>query len=175
MKLIKVILGISIVMLILGFTNPEVDITSNSITSLFKIERSKDNNRIFYDVNIDNVGDLDSKAPISVYWRKNTEGGTIKPLTWIQQKFAYGLKFININDEYATFKFVSYNKIFFTLKKKKNNQFEVYTKYNGKLLKMDRIFIQLDGGTFWFPNITSVEIYAKDVATGEDIIEIITP
>ena len=175
MKSIKVILGISIVMLILGFTNPKIDITSNSITSLFKIERSKDSNQIFYDVNLDNAGVLDSKAPISVYWKRNTEGGTIKPLTWIQQKFAYGLRFLNVNDEYATFQFVSYDKLSFTLKKKKGNQYEVYTKYNSKLLKMDRIYIQLDGGTFWFPNITAVEIYAKDVATGEDVIEIINP
>lgn len=175
MKQLKITLGIFVCVLLLGFTDVEVNVATNSFTSLFKIERSKDANQIFYDVNIDNSGALNSKNPISVYWRRNTEGGTIKPLTWIQKKFAYGLKFINVNDEYATFKFVSYDKMSFTLKKKKDNQFEVYTKYHGNLLKMERIFIQLDGGTFWFPNITSVEIYAKNVKTGENVIEIITP
>ncbi len=110
-----------------------------------------------------------------MYWRRNTEGGIIKPLTWIQQKYAYGLKFLNINEEFATFRFVSYSKLYFTLRKTKDNNFEVYTKYNDQVLKMNRIFIQLDGGTFWFPNITSVEIYAKNVSTGKDVIEIITP
>ena len=65
--------------------------------------------------------------------------------------------------------------MFFTLRKKKDNQFEVYTKYNGNLLKMDRIFIQLDGGSFWVPNITAVKVYAKNVKTGEDVIEVIKP
>ena len=40
---------------------------------------------------------------------------------------------------------------------------------------MDRIFINIDGGTFWFPNITTVEIHAQNVKTGKNVIEIITP
>ncbi len=175
MRKFKFILGGLVCTILLAFTDPEIDVITNPVHSLFKIERSKDNNQIFYDVNVDNAGILNDEKPISVYWRRNTEGGTIKPLTWIQQKFAYGLKFINVNDEYATFKFVSYDKMFFTLKKKKDDQFEVYTKYNGKLLKMNRIFIQLDGGTFWVPNITAVEIYAQDMKTGKNVIEIIKP
>ena len=151
MRSIKFALGISTCLVLLAFTNPEIDVVSNSISSLFKIERSKDNNQILYDVNVDNSGILDSKNPISVYLIRNTEGGKIKPLTWIQQKFAYGLKFLNVNDEYATFQFVSYDKLSFILKKEKDNHFEVYTKHNGNLLKMDRIFIKLMEVHFGFP------------------------
>ena len=159
----------------MSFNSIEPDISTSSISSLFKIERSKDNNQIFYDVNISESGELDGENPIHVYWRRNTEGGIIKPLTWIQQKYAYGLKFLNVNEDYVTFRFVSYKKLIFTLKKTSDKHYEVYTKFNDKLLKMDRIFINIDGGTFWFPNITTVEIHAQNVKTGKNVIEIITP
>jgi hypothetical protein len=175
MKSIKLVIGSFILLLTFGFTTTKVEITPSSLSTLFKIERSKDNNQIMYDVNINELGLLDHSNPIHVYWVRNTEGGTIRPLTWIQKKFAYGLKFLDIKDEYATFQFVSYDKMSFVLKKKKDNGFEVFTKHKGNLLKMNRIFIKLNGGTFWFPNITAVEIYAKNAKTGEDIIEIINP
>lgn len=148
---------------------------SNTLTSLFKIERSNDNNQIFYEVNLNEDGEFNIQDPINIYWIRNTEGGKIKPLSWIQKKYAYGLKFLKINNEYATFRFVSTKQMYFTLKKTKNNHFEVYSKYKNQLLNIKRIFIQIDGGSFWFPNITAVEVYAKNVKTGEDVIEIITP
>ena len=165
-----------ILLSLLAFTNNDRSIVPNySFASLFKIERSKDANQILYDVNIRETGQFDTNNPINVYWVKNTKGGKIEPLTWIQKKYAYGLKYLSINDDYASFRFVSYKKMIFTLRKKADNSFEVYTKHQGNLLKMDRIFIQIDGGTFWFPNITAIEIYAKNVKTGEQVIEIIRP
>lgn len=118
---------------------------------------------------------FDSENPINIYWIRNTEGGKVKPLTWIQKKYAYGLKFLKISDDYATFRFVSSKQMYFTLKRNNNNHFEVYSKYKDQILNINRIFIQIDGGTFWFPNITAVEVYAKNIKTGEDVIEIITP
>ena len=175
MRTVKFASKLLICLLFLAFTNPDKDSTYYTINSLFKIERSKDNNQILYDVNLDKSGHINRKNPINIYWIRNTEGGKIKPLTWIQQKFAYGLHFINVNKEYANFKFVSYNKMMFTLKRIKNNQFEVYTKHNNKLLKINRIFIQINGGSFWVPNITAVEIYARNMKTGKNVIETITP
>ncbi len=172
-KLIPLLILLSVVLF--GFNTIESDASINPFSALFKIERSKDNNQIFYDVNITNTGELDNKNPIKIYWRRNTEGGIIKPLTWIQQKYAYGLDFLKVDQEQATFRFVSYKKMFFTLQKTANNQFEVYTMNNDQILRMKRIYIQIDGGTFWFPNITAVEIYAQNVKTGEDVIEIIRP
>ena len=173
-KQIKLIAAIFVCTFLFAFSKENIG-DSNTLTSLFKIERSKDNNQIFYDVNLNDMGGFDNENPINIYWIKNTDGGKIKPLTWIQKKYAYGLKFLKINDEYATFRFVSTKEMYFTLKKTNDNHYEVYTKYRGNLLNVNRIFIQIDGGTFWFPNIKSVEIYAKNVKTGEDVIEIYTP
>ncbi|MDG1476445.1 MAG: DUF4833 domain-containing protein [Vicingaceae bacterium] len=174
MEKLKLTILASVCLLLFAFSKSEHG-DSNTLTSLFKIERSKDNNQIFYDVNIDGSGNFDAENPINIYWIRNTEGGKIKPLTWIQKKYAYGLKFLKIDKDFATFRFVSSKKMYFTLKKNNNNHFEVYSKYKDQLLNINRIFIQIDGGTFWFPNITAVEVYAKNVKTGEDVIEIITP
>ena len=174
MKYLKYITLIFLCVFLFSFSKSEYG-DSNTLTSLFKIERSKDNNQIFYDVNINSIGNFDTENPINIYWIRNTEGGKIKPLTWIQKKYAYGLKFLNIHDDYATFRFVSSKQMYFTLKKDNQNHFEVYSKYKDQILNINRIFINIDGGTFWFPNITSVEVYAKNVITGKDVIEIITP
>ena len=172
---LKTFIILSVSAILLAFTTPEADVSVNSLFSLFKIERSKDANQIFYDVNVDQSGTLDKKNPINIYWRRYTEGGTIKPLTWIQKKYAYGLKYLNVKDEQATFQFVSYNKMLFTLRKTADNQFEVYTQSKGDLLKMNRIFINIDGGSFWFPKISTIEIYAQNIKTGEEVIEVIRP
>jgi hypothetical protein len=161
--------------LLFGFNAVISNESTPTGTTLFKIETSKDNNQLFYDANINSNGDLDTLNPINIYWKKNTESGIIKPLTWIQKKYAYGLTYYKITNEYATFRFVSYKKLFFTLKKTKNNQFEVYTKLKDKILKIDRLFIQIDGGSFLFPNITIVKIYAKDIRTGKNLVEVVTP
>jgi len=174
LKQFKIILGVLICLILFAFSKADIG-DSNTLTSLFKIERSKDNNQIFYDVNLNSSGEFDSENPINIYWIRNTEGGKIKPLTWIQRKYAYGLKFLKINDEYATFRFVSSKQMYFTLKKDAKNHFEVYTKYNDQILNVNRLFIQIEGGTFWFPNIKAVEVYATNVKTGEEVIEIITP
>lgn len=173
-KYLKLITAVLICLLLFAFSKAEYG-DSNTLTALFKIERSKDRNQIFYDVNINKAGNFDTENPINIYWIKNTEGGKIKPLTWIQKKYAYGLKFLKIDADYATFRFVSTKQMYFILTKTKDNHFKVYSKYKGQLLNIERIFIQMDGGSFWFPNIKTVEVYAENVKTGEAVIEILTP
>lgn len=68
--------------------------TSRNHNQSFRIERSKDANQIFYDINITSENKLNQENPIKIYWVKHTNKGKIEPLTWIQQKYAYGLKYL---------------------------------------------------------------------------------
>jgi hypothetical protein len=142
---------------------------------LFKIERSKDANEIFYDINLEKTGTLSITEPIYPYWRRQTEGGAIKPLTWIQQHYAYGLEYIYSSENYAKFHFVSYKKRDFVLKKDSSGDFKVFTQLNNKEVEVNRIFIQIDGGTFWVPKISKVELHTNDPVTNKNIVEIIKP
>lgn len=149
--------------------------SESSKKPLFKIERSKDANQILYDVCTVANNKLDVENPIFPYWIRKTEGNKIKPLTWIQEHYAYGLEFTYSSEQMAHFHFVSYNKRNFTLKKDKQGDFKVYTKLNNKEVIVNRIFIQIDGGTFWVPKISKVELHTIEPNSGKELLEIIHP
>ena len=168
----------SIITLIIGsfllsFT-PIDKINAKSDASLFKIERSKDENQIIYDLNKNNKNELRKENPISIYWIRKTEGGKVKPLTWIQQTYAYGLKYTKVSEDEAIFHFVSYNKRKFILKKD-DDEFKVFTTFNDKNYVVNRIFIQIDGGSFWFPKISQVKVETTDPNSNKNLTSIIHP
>lgn len=166
----------SIALLIfIGYFSGSVTNSRHLKTKLFKIERSKDANQIFYDLHIDDDKTLNIDNPIDIYWVRKTEKNKVKPLTWIQQKFAYGLKYSFKNDSTAQFNFVSYDKKNFFLKKDVDNTFKVFTQINNHLVVVKKIYIHITGGTFWVPKIPKIELHAFDKKLNKNIIEIIKP
>lgn len=174
-KLNRITFIVSITFLLLVSSNIAIGQKDSLNYHLFKIDRSKDKNVVLYDINLTETGQLHSKKPINYYWIKNEKKGNIEGLTWIQKKYAYGIDYLAITDEFATFKFVSYDKLTFTLKKSKDKKYHVFTKFNDKLVKVKYVFVQIDGGTFWIPNVTEVKIYATEVKTGKEVIKTIYP
>ncbi|MBW6489942.1 MAG: DUF4833 domain-containing protein [Lentimicrobium sp.] len=164
-SLLLLIIGL----LFAGFTMPSSDVI------LFKIARSKDANEIFYMVNTLKNNKLDSNNPIAVQWIKRSSVIKTEPLTRIQQKFAYGLKFLSVDEQKAVFQFVSYNKRDFHLKKNNKGKYAVFTKLEKEEVEVDRIFIQIDGGSFWVPKISRVELHAISKADNKPLIEVIIP
>lgn len=173
-KFIKTI-GISAFLLVIGLISVAADSDKTNDNSLFKIGRSKDANEIYYEVKTTQDGSLDLKEPIKIYWIKYTNNNAVEPLTIVQQKFAYGLKFLEVTPEKAEFQFVSYAKRTLTLHKNNAGKYGVYTEVEGKPVELERVFIQIDGGTFWFPKITRVEVHAKKAEENELVVEVIRP
>lgn len=137
----------------------------NFVNPGFIIERSKDANQIIYSIQTDEAGYLKDN-PISIYWLKNTENGKISSLTWIQQKYAYGLHFLSKTKEKATFHFVSYDKQIFTIKKAGDNTFYVFTQMQKDEFVLNKIYIHLIGGSFWFPKIPKIELDGVNLKNG---------
>lgn len=160
--------------LLSSFTNANLN-PSIVNSHLFKIARSKDANEIFYDINVTQSGKLNIENPVQVYWIKYADKGQKESLTWIQDNYAYGLKFLKATENEAKFQFVSYDKRTFLVQKDQDGVFKVFTLSEKKLVAVNRIFIQIDGGTFWFPKISKVELHATDAATEEEKVEIIIP
>lgn len=167
--LFNIVITILILFIFTGFSNPTEGYT------LFKIGRTKDSNEIYYTINLDKKGNLDSENPITVYWLKKNNGNKVEPLTWIQKKYAYGLHIIEKSDESAKFQFVSYHKRTFELKKNKEGNFRVYTISEDRLVEVNKIYIHLDGGSFWFPVISKVDLLSKDPVTNKSVVEEIIP
>ena len=139
---------------------------------LFKIDRSRDADAIFYNLNINDSRILHRDNPIDVMWVRNSEHGQIEPLTWIQNRYAYGVKLLGSNNGDTKFCFVSYPEREFTLRPK-NNRYKVYTISNNREVEVNRIYIQFNGGTFWIPIITKIELHG--VSNGIATVEIIIP
>lgn len=143
---------------------------------LFWISRSKDANFIYYDLNLDNNGNLDQDQPVVPYWIKKAEDGRREDLTMIQENLAYGIIFDNILVNQAIFHFVSYPQRKLLLKKDSLGIYRVYIESQGEYhIALSNIHIQIDGGTFWVPNVTRVSIYGVSLATSSKYEEHIQP
>jgi len=158
-----------------GFTNPDEAENLVGDYNLFKIDRSRDPDIVVYDVRLDSQGMLDTSSPISVYWKKFSEDGIFEPLTGIQKKFAYGIKFKNITDHSADFEFVSSLDRIFELRKSGDDHYKVYTYSEGNKVEVMSLFIHFKDDSFWFPEISKIELVGLDTKKGSMVSESIIP
>lgn len=164
-----------LVVLISAFTFPVVLQKANQPTHLFYLGRSKDANQIFYDLNFMADGQLDTVQPIKAYWVKFAEDGRQEPLTTIQNSFAYGLDFEMKSNGDFEFNFVSYPSRKLLLKRDNNGVYKVYMNSTLDTVILEAIYVKIDGGTFWVPNVTSVSVYGKFLSNALAFEEHIIP
>jgi hypothetical protein len=159
-----------------GFFSPGIP-DSNRESDLFRILRSRDANEIIYKIKFDQTGRPDRSDPIEIHWLKRTDNNKVEPLTRIQNRYAYGIRVLDIADkkDEIYFKFVSYDKRTFVLKKNGENNYKVFTLSGEKEVEVSRIFIQIDGGSFWLPTISRVELHSKEPGSGKLAMETINP
>ncbi len=139
---------------------------------LFYLQRTSNKNTIVYDLNIVN-GVLNKDEPVHVYWIRYSDHGQRQELSYIQRTFAYGVKTTALanNDGYVLH-FVSYKKYpLYLVKSAADNKYRVYTTVNSKTVVLNRIFIKINGGSFWSPKVEYVEIKGTDPANGKEITD----
>jgi len=158
-----------------GFTNPDHSENLAGDYNLFKIDRSRGPDIVVYDVRLDSQGKLDTSSPISVYWKKFSEDGITEPLTGIQKKFGYGIKFQRIGEYSAEFKFVSSLDRIFESRKSGDDHYRVYTFSEGNKVEVKRLYIHFEDDSFWFPEISSIELVGLDTEKGSMVSESIIP
>ena len=134
---------------------------------LFYLQRTTNSNTIICDLNTDANGQVIKENPVHVYWIRYDEGGEKKELSYIQQTFAYGMKHEVLPNGVYKLHFVSYKKQVFYLKRSlKDNQYKMYFVHNNKEFVLHKLFVRIDGGTFWVPNVIYMEILGKDEYSG---------
>ena len=57
------------------------------------------------------------------------------------------------------------------LRKSNDDKFYVFTDINNKQSILKQIFIRVNGGSFWLPNIEYVELKGIDPSTGLEVVE----
>ena len=171
---VQIILAV-LTVFVTGFTNPDHSENLAGDYNLFKIDRSRGPDIVVYDVMLDSQGNLDTSSPISVYWKKYSEDGNTESLTRIQKKFGYGIKFQNISEHSADFKFVSSLDRIFELRKSGDDHYRVYTFSEGNKVEVKSLFIHFEDDLFWFPEISRIELVGLDTEKGSVVSESIIP
>jgi len=142
---------------------------------LFYIQRDPNTNTICYALNYNSDNKVDEKEPVRVFWIRYPEGGQLKDLNYIQRKFAYGITSKKVAPDQYDVRSVAYSKLPLILKKDKTNQFQVYTSINQIECVVERIFIRIDGGTLWSPNVLFIELKGTDPLTGQKQVQRFKP
>ncbi|RZK29518.1 MAG: DUF4833 domain-containing protein [Hymenobacter sp.] len=167
-------MGLLFSTLTLGAATPQQTLTfpvpKGVANQLFYLQRDPNTNTVIYQLNVDKSGQLDDDEPINVFWIRYDEKGERKDLNFIQRKFAYGLSAKKIATNKYELKFAAYGKVPFTLMKSSvDNAFHVYTLVANKQIQLERVYLRIEGGTFWVPNVKYIEFKGLDTATRSPI------
>ena len=143
--------------------------------SLFIIERSKNANVVHYDARLTSDGKLDTREPVIVYWVLLAEDGRRKKLSWIEKKKAYGFTIkpdLSVNGYKMTLVAAPEHQI--TVKKEKNGPVRAETIIGGRLSVLEKMYIDASEGLTG-PKVKYIDLYGKDLQTGEKRREKIVP
>jgi hypothetical protein len=146
---------------------------AGSTQRLFTIERSKNSNVLHYDARFSGDGRLIEQEPLIAYWVMFAEDGRKKELSWLEREKAFGfdIKKDSSGDFYRV-----------TLVSYKQREIKIYQRGDRALAEImidgrpsffDKIYISSKEG-FLLPKIKYIEIFGRDIETGEKRYEKIT-
>lgn len=139
---------------------------------LFYLQRDPNTNTIIYELNVNAKGEVNRTEPVLVYWLRYDDNGEKKDLSYIQRKFAYGIQTKEIGKDQYEIRFVSHKKIpMYLMFSKEDQKFHVYVTVNNKKIELDKIFVRIEGGSFWLPNVKYVELSGTNTATDTPVVE----
>jgi len=139
---------------------------------LFYIQRDPNINTAIYTLNYQENGKIDKSNPIKAYWIRYAEKGVKKDFTYVQRKFAYGIESKALINEEFELQFVSYKKLPLTLKKTDSDQkYHVFVNVNQKKIQVEKIFVRIEGGSFWLPNVKYAEVTGIDISSNKIVTE----
>ena len=137
---------------------------------LFYVQRTPNVNTIVYELNYKS-GSIDDKEPVHAFWIRYGEQGQRAELSFIQERFAYGIRAKQLAKDKYELRFVSYKKYRIFLQKDAYDRYHVYASINQKIAMLHRIFISINGGSLWSPHIEYVELKGVDPSTGNEVVE----
>ncbi|SEL92950.1 DUF4833 domain-containing protein [Parapedobacter koreensis] len=142
---------------------------------LFYLQRDPDENTIIYQLNMeDSVVNADD--PVNVYWIRYTEGGVRKDLNFVQRTMAYGIDHKALGDGAFELRLAAYKNLPLRLSYcDKSKAYVVYATINSREAILDRIFVRIDGGSMFKPDIAYFELSGRDTATMAKVSERIKP
>ncbi len=146
-------------------------VPKNIPNQLFYLQRDPNINTIICALNVKN-GQLDKHEPVRVFWIRYTEQSQQKELSYIQRTFAYGIKAHALSNDEFELNFVSYKKFPLRLAKSERTPgYYVYATVNQKKVILRRLYLHIEGGTLWMPNVKYIQVEGINASTGESTVE----
>ncbi|MDR3712466.1 MAG: DUF4833 domain-containing protein [Puia sp.] len=157
-----------------AFKDPQdtFPIPPHSQVSLFYLQRTPNTNTVLYELNLGKDGIPDRDDPVHPLWIRYTERRQRQELSFIQRVFAYGVKSKWISTDKYELRFVAYKKhAFYLMRNNRDQRFYVFTSISNRNAILNRIFIRINGGTMWSPNVEYIELKGTDPDNGKEIME----
>jgi hypothetical protein len=141
---------------------------------LFTIERSRNANVVHFDARLTADGKLDPREPVIAYWVMLAEDGRLEKLSWIEKKKAYGFTIKpDLSVDGYKMILVAAPEQQITVKKEQD-AFRAVAVIDGRSAVLEKMYINVSDGLMG-PKIQYIEVYGKDLETGEKRREKIMP
>lgn len=139
---------------------------------LFYLQRTPNENTVIYALRLTPEGTIAKDHPVDVYWRRFQEDGRRMELDFIQRTFAYGVRTKDLGDK-IEIRCIGHDKVPIYVYKHRiaSQPYRAMVVVNDRAMFLDKIFLEIDGGTFWFPNVKYAEFSGSDPATGAPVVE----
>ncbi|WP_293299310.1 DUF4833 domain-containing protein [Pedobacter sp. UBA4863] len=139
---------------------------------LFFLQRRPDSNTVVYQLNLAKDGMLNAKYPVTAWWIRYEENGQVKELSAVGRQFAYGVQCKQLENEVFEVRLVAYPKLPMYLQKSSADQhYRLYIKEDGKNLLLKRVFVKVDGGSFYFPKVHYIDLFTLDSENGAEMLK----
>ena len=141
---------------------------------LFTIERSKNANVVHYDARVNAEGVLDPKQPVAAYWILLAEDGRRQDLNMVERVKAYGfdIKLHSTSNSWAM-TLAAYRKRDITVRQMAGSA-RAEIVIDGRPSLLDKLYIDSTEGRL-LPKVNYIELFGKDLETGEKRYEKILP
>lgn len=144
---------------------------------LFYIQRSNNAHTVIYDANFVNVKTLHAEKPVNVYWIRYDETTHTQKLNAVEKALAYGVEVERNAKEKDSFdvKVVALKKRTLKVKIHESGKPIATMLINGIEGQLCKVFVQLESDDALKPTVKYIEIFGKNLSTGEAIYEKFVP
>lgn len=136
-------------------------VPDKSPAHLFYIQRSLNLNTVVYEANFDQNGNLDSHQPVTEFWLMYEADGRKEDLTYLERKFAYGIRHEAIPDDPRQFniQLASYHTLKLRLKQTAPYKAELLIITDSGTGKLDHIYVQANNAGL-YSKVDQLEVYS---------------
>lgn len=142
---------------------------------LFYLQRDPNTNTVIYTLNMED-GKIDENQPVKAHWIRYAEGGKRTGLSFIQRKFAYGVHHTKTGDQSFDIRLQAYKDLEISIRfNSKKDKYQAYTAIDDKEIVLERIFVRIDGGSYFKPDVRYIEVLGYDPITKSKVSQRFSP